>query len=299
MNMKKTIRKSILIIVLMLLPATLFAAGTTEVTARERQFDTAFKALDLPYEAKLAMRDTPIEIAFDFSEQKDLYYRFHETIAATVKTSETESSSLWEMEAAVEFALTGIGTAQLTYQPMEQQLTTDGTSVPSKMVVSIQRFLHEDGTYPDDSELNFLYRLQFPVTADVLSSGATVTFPVELPLPGVHAEWLYPGELELIHAGYVTIGEIRYVKLLSTVSFGESAEAAYPFAEITGTGHGVSYFDPQEGRFYYSRFKLELDITEADLTPGLNRFTDLPGEHGRTHRTYMIDSLFQLIEQEK
>jgi len=299
MKMKKIIQKSILIIVLMLLPATLFAAGTTEVTARERQFDPAFRTLDLPYEAKLALRDTPVTIAFDFSEQQDLYYRFHETIATTVEAPEIAGSSLWEMEAAVEFALTGIGTAQLTYQPMEQQLTIDGTSVPSKMLVTIQRFLHEDGTYPDDSELNLLYRLQFPVTADALSSGATVTFPVELPLPGVQAEWLYPGELELTHAGYVTIEDKSYVKLLADVSFGGSAESAYPFAEITGSGHGVSYYDPQEGRFYYSRFKLALAIAEADLTPGLNRFTELPGGNGITERSYTIDSLFQLTEQKQ
>ncbi|NQT58211.1 MAG: hypothetical protein HQ557_04430 [Bacteroidetes bacterium] len=289
---KKMIKKSLLVLLLAVLCIPgIYSAGTNEVEARELQFTDPYKPLDLPYTAGLSLQDTQLELAFDFTKQKETRYQYKETIHSVEidTTGMTKRTIEQEVDAEMVFNQNGLGFADIIYNNMISAMaktitdTAGDATLKSETVSDPTSVTHAGynpkGIYPYNTTLNFTYHLQFPITNSEIKAGTSITAPISMPVIVLNNEVAAAGEMQLTHAGFVEIRGERYAKLLSEISIETTAlpgEFSSEFS-LNTSGYGVYYFNIAEKTYYYGHVQFETTLETAALIPIFSKFSE-PGQ---------------------
>ena len=295
---KRTVEKLLLVLLLTILYIPgIYSAGTNEVEARDLQFTDPYEHLDLPYTAGLSLRDTPIELAFDFTRQKTTHYQYRELI----DTIEIDTAGMVErttnqkVNADMVVQQNGMGFADIIYRNMistikktisdtagDAVLKSEETSDPVSVTHAGYNY---KGIYPYDTTLDFTYNLQFPITNTEIRAGTTVSIPISMPVITLNKEIAAEGKMVLTHVGFVEIAGERYAKLLAEISIenplitGESGSKNSLGTEfsLNLSGYGVYYYNIAEKNFYYGHVQFETTMETAALMPIFTKFST-PGQ---------------------
>lgn len=286
---KRLIRKMLFMTLLAVicLPG-IYSAGTNEVEARDLQFTDPYKHLDLPYTAGLSLQNAPLDLSFDFTEQKKAQYKYNETINSIEMDSAGMANKTISQKIDAEMVIkqTGLGFADIIYNNMISSVTksiTDtagGAVLKSETVSDPATVTHagynHKGIYPYNTTLDFTYNLQFPITNSAIKAGTSVSIPISMPVFALNNEFPAEGEMLLTHAGFVEIKGERFAKLLAEISIENSAltgEFSSEFS-LNLSGYGVYYFNIVEKTFYYGAVQFEATIKTAALMPIFTKFIE-------------------------